>query len=146
MELSFFGDTWRPRLGCSGWKVRAKERFTASWETNTSFPLLIIGNTADPVTPLWNAKKMSQGFKSSVVLTQDSLGHCSLAAASVCTVKAVRAYFQNGTLPKEGTICDVESRIFDGELSVAVAGLDREDRELLRASYELQQNYFVPVL
>ncbi|THH27977.1 hypothetical protein EUX98_g6208 [Antrodiella citrinella] len=144
-QVSMFSEIWYARLGCAGWKVRAKERFAASWETNTSFPLLIIGNTADPVTPLRSAMKMSRGFKDSVVLTQDSLGHGSIAAASLCTAKAVRAYFQNGTLPEDGTVCAVESRMFDEQLSIS-GTLSAEDRKLLQASHELQQNYVVTFL
>jgi predicted esterase len=41
---------------------------------NTSFPMLIIGNTADPVTPLALAKKASTLFNNSVVLTVDTPG------------------------------------------------------------------------
>jgi hypothetical protein len=41
---------------------------------NTSFPLLFIGNTADPVTPLVGAKKMSKLFKGSAILTVDTPG------------------------------------------------------------------------
>lgn len=68
----------------------------------------------------------------------------SFSATSVCTAKVVRAYFQNGTLPEEGTVCGTESSIFgDG---VSAAGLVGEDLELLRASHELQQKSYVPFL
>jgi hypothetical protein len=41
---------------------------------NTSFPILFIGNTADTVTPLAGAKKMSKLFPNSVVLTVNTRG------------------------------------------------------------------------
>ncbi|THH28198.1 hypothetical protein EUX98_g5998 [Antrodiella citrinella] len=145
-EDSIFAENWYIRVGCAGWKVRAKERFTASFETNTSYPILLIGNTADPVTPLANAKKMSKGFKNSVVLTQESAGHCSISATSLCTAKAIRAYFRNGTLPQEGAVCDVQSSIFDDKLSLAGNALSVQDWELLQASRGLQQSYFVPII
>ncbi|TCD64930.1 hypothetical protein EIP91_003427 [Steccherinum ochraceum] len=143
-ELSMFAETWWPRIGCSGWRIQAKEQFKAVRETATSHPLLLIGNTADPVTPLWAARKMSKFFKNSTVLTQNSGGHCSIAATSQCTFSAIRAYFQNGTLPEEGTVCDIQSTIFGDE--VGVSGLANPDWELLRAARELQQNYFVPTI
>jgi len=34
-------------------------------------------------------------------------------------------------------VCDVESRIFDGGLGITADGIDEEDLELLRASYEV---------
>ncbi|KAM6503183.1 TAP-like domain containing protein, partial [Amanita muscaria] len=106
-KISQFADSWASiRLLCSGWPALPKH-FRGPFTVNTSFPLLVIGNTADPVTPLANAKKMSAGFAGSVVLTQDSPGHSSLAAPSTCTAKYVRAYFENGTLPQGGTVCPV---------------------------------------
>jgi hypothetical protein len=36
-----------------GWKIRAKERFTGPFVGNTSFPIMLIGNSADPVTSIW---------------------------------------------------------------------------------------------
>ncbi|KAI5122028.1 hypothetical protein M0805_008019 [Coniferiporia weirii] len=145
-ETSTFADTWLSRSRCSGWDFRAKDRFNGTFEKATSFPLLLIGNVADPVTPLWNAHKMSKGFKDSVVLTQNSSGHCSISATSLCTVRAIRAYFQDGTLPEAGTVCETESSIFGGGLSVNTNALNEEDRRLLQASQMLQESYFVPAL
>ncbi|KAI9730869.1 MAG: hypothetical protein M1834_005587 [Cirrosporium novae-zelandiae] len=103
------GDYWaHTRLSCIGWKTKAKWRFHGPFTGNTSHPLLWIGNTLDPVTPLRNAQKMSLSFPGSVVLQQESEGHTSLTAPSLCTAKAIRAYFQTGQLPARGTICEAD--------------------------------------
>ncbi|KAF5361716.1 hypothetical protein D9758_007284 [Tetrapyrgos nigripes] len=75
---------------------------------NTSFPLLIIGNTADPITPLAAAKKTSSVFPGSVLLTLDSPGHTSAFVPSNCTQQYIGAYFSNGTLPEEGIVCSLD--------------------------------------
>ncbi|KAL9082362.1 MAG: hypothetical protein Q9165_008909 [Trypethelium subeluteriae] len=93
------------RLSCSAWAIRPLYRFTGPYEANTSSPILWIGNTADPVTPLRSAIRMSKGFPGSVVLTQDSPGHSSLAAFSNCTTAFIRQYFQAGSTPPPGTVC-----------------------------------------
>jgi hypothetical protein len=41
---------------------------------NTSFPILFIGNTIDPATPLVGTKKASKLFEKSVVLTINTIG------------------------------------------------------------------------
>ncbi|KAK0457508.1 TAP-like protein-domain-containing protein [Desarmillaria tabescens] len=98
------------RIACSGWKFHREDGFTVGG--NTSYPILFIGNTADPVTPLSSAKKTSSAFPGSVVLTQNSSGHTSLVASSSCTHAYARAYFQNGTLPNDGVVCEVETELF----------------------------------
>ncbi|EJD00017.1 alpha/beta-hydrolase [Fomitiporia mediterranea MF3/22] len=92
---------------CPGWSIRGDDRFKGSFNQNTSHPILFVGNIADPITPLASAFLMSEGFKGSVVLTQNSSGHTSGAANSTCTGKILRAYFADGTLPEEGTVWDV---------------------------------------
>ncbi|KAK0202233.1 Alpha/Beta hydrolase protein [Desarmillaria ectypa] len=100
------------RIGCSGWKFHREDRFTGPVAGNTGYPILFIGNTADPITPLSSAKKTSSAFPGSVVLVQNSSGHTSLAASSACTYAYVQAYFQNGTLPNDGVVCEVETELF----------------------------------
>ncbi|KAL0569858.1 hypothetical protein V5O48_012099 [Marasmius crinis-equi] len=114
-EFSSFGSYFASfRISCSGWsKDIPKAQFRGPIEGNTSFPMLLIGNTADPVTPLEAAKNTSRVFPGSVVLTQDSPGHASLAVQSNCTAKVVREYFVNGTLPEEGTVCPMDGSPFD---------------------------------
>ncbi|KAF9031836.1 hypothetical protein BDZ89DRAFT_1063719 [Hymenopellis radicata] len=108
--ISTFADTIiRVRVGCSGWKVHRKGRPISG---NTSFPLLLIGNTADPVTSLASAKNLSKAFPRSVVLTQDSPGHTSTVAKSTCLYSYIGAYFRNGTLPAQGTVCAVDQELF----------------------------------
>ncbi|KAF7360212.1 hypothetical protein MVEN_00750000 [Mycena venus] len=95
------------RIMCTGWPDIPKRHFQGPVTGNTSFPILVIGNTADPITPLANAKKTSEAFPDSVLLTQDCPGHTSLAAPSPCTQGYIREYFFNGTLPEEDTVCPV---------------------------------------
>ncbi|KLO10632.1 hypothetical protein SCHPADRAFT_916291 [Schizopora paradoxa] len=138
-KISTFADVWGMHVRCSGWKVKGKERFQGNFKHNTSHPLLLIGNTA--------ANKMSKDFEGSVVLTQNTSGHCSISGTSLCTHKAIRAYFQNGTLPEKGTICEAESQIFGSNNlldEVDTSIMSTEDIKLLEAAYTLQQNYFVP--
>ncbi|KAL1651313.1 hypothetical protein SLS58_000652 [Diplodia intermedia] len=97
------------RMNCANWKFRPLYRFTdfkPEFGGDTANPILWIGNTADPVTPLVNAHKMKSLFPGSEVLTQNSPGHCSLAAYSPCTVGYIRNYFNKGSLPAPDTLCE----------------------------------------
>ncbi|KAK1235841.1 hypothetical protein PQX77_000931 [Marasmius sp. AFHP31] len=114
-EVSSFGSIWASwRLICSGWSRSIPKAFRGPISGNTSFPLLLVGNTADPVTPLAGARAVASGFPGSVVLQRDAPGHTYsiLAFPSKCTVEATVAYFLNGTLPEEGTICPLDTPPF----------------------------------
>lgn len=77
-------------------------------------PILFIGSTADPVTPLRNAISNSRNHEGSRVLTQDSPGHCSGPVnPSRCTFEVIRQYFRNGTLPEEGKVCVIDRSPWD---------------------------------
>ncbi|KAJ7760788.1 TAP-like protein-domain-containing protein [Mycena olivaceomarginata] len=119
------------RIMCSGWPDTPKRHFQGPVTGNTSFPLLIIGNTADPITPLQNAKKMSKAFTGSVVLTQDCPGHTSLAGASPCTWGYIREYFLDGTLPDNDTVCPVLGSLFPNP---GATGLQEHEQTVFSAA------------
>ncbi|EEB89724.1 hypothetical protein MPER_12147, partial [Moniliophthora perniciosa FA553] len=83
------------------------------------------------------ALKVSKGFPGSVVLSQNSAGHCSVAAPSLCTARAVREYLVNGTLPEPGTLCPIDGTPFSNATSATPEKRQSleagEDAELLRA-------------
>jgi hypothetical protein len=128
-----FAGIWaRIRLGCVGWKLRpAGLVYNGPFTGNTSAPVLFVGNTEDPVTPIRklfppphifprayqltrcsSAHKMSAGYPGSVVLTQNSAGHCSISTPSLCTARFVRRYFEDGELPPNGTVCEADMKPF----------------------------------
>ncbi|KIP04825.1 hypothetical protein PHLGIDRAFT_179591 [Phlebiopsis gigantea 11061_1 CR5-6] len=109
---------------CTTWPttITAKDRFNGSFTTNTSSPILLIGNTFDPITPITGARNMSAGFVGSVLLQQNSTGHTSLSGFSTCTALAIHAYFANGTLPAPGTVCQPDTTIFQNPANSSAQG------------------------
>ncbi|OBZ70732.1 hypothetical protein A0H81_09435 [Grifola frondosa] len=123
------------RIRCAEWPLTARWRYTGPLEAaNTSHPLLVVSPTSDPVCPLSDAKAVRARYGGAGLLVQNSFGHCSLSAPSLCTAKHVRAYFENGTLPKEGTVCEVDELPFVGAVGAEkVSAMSAEDMELLDA-------------
>jgi pimeloyl-ACP methyl ester carboxylesterase len=90
------------------WPFVARERLTGedfASSTKTKAPILFVGNSFDPATPLRSARTMAAGFEGSVVLEHGGVGHCSMRHPSTCTADAVQRYFVDGALPDEGTVC-----------------------------------------
>lgn len=61
-------------MQCAQWKMVAKERYSGDLSANTRHPVLLIGNTFDPVTPLVSAHNVSAGLEGSVVLQHNGYG------------------------------------------------------------------------
>ncbi|KEF59390.1 uncharacterized protein A1O9_04234 [Exophiala aquamarina CBS 119918] len=139
------GDYWaETRLGCAGWQKHAKWRFSGPFSASTSHPILWIGNTLDTVTPLRNAQHMKTLFPGSVLLQQDSEGHCSPTAPSLCTAKAVRKYFQTGELPLAGTLCKPDIKPFGLQVADGLKRLNAQDSELLDVLMQIARTIPLP--
>ncbi|KAH9895107.1 alpha/beta-hydrolase [Cubamyces lactineus] len=128
-------------LACAEWRVRPKTRWMGPFEAEkTANPLLLISPRYDPVCPLADAQAVHARFGGAGLLIQESYGHCSLSAPSLCTAKHVRAYMTNGTLPAPGTVCEVDELPFIGRTNASkLRAESREDAELLDAMRGLSQ-------
>ncbi|KAK1450347.1 hypothetical protein CMEL01_07683 [Colletotrichum melonis] len=136
---TFAGYWGQIRSACTSWLVRPKWRFTGPFTTpphdaavvegRPAAPLLFMSSRLDPVTPLRNAFKASEGHPGSVVVIQESVGHAAFATGSKCTTKILREYLEHGTVPESGTVCQPDCGPWDGDacesdsLSVNVAPL-----------------------
>ncbi|KAJ3995923.1 hypothetical protein F5050DRAFT_1823248 [Lentinula boryana] len=131
-----------PDGGCQYWAVDGPERYTGPWNATLETKMLIISNTADPITPKSSGLLVNSLMPhSSVIIIQDGPGHCSIFMPSLCTAKIQRGYFA-GEMPKNGTVCPVDVATFPGEESGKhIQALSADDQELLEALKYLEANF-----
>jgi pimeloyl-ACP methyl ester carboxylesterase len=90
---------------CSTWPVRSAHRYAGPWNRRTASPVLVIGNTFDPATPLRGAVVMSQKLGRARLLTVEGYGHTALLNPSACASRHEARYLISGVLPPAGTRC-----------------------------------------
>ncbi|CAI6339917.1 unnamed protein product [Periconia digitata] len=102
-------------MACAHWRMPSKELYEGDlFHVTTKNPVLFIGNTYDPVTPVESARNMSAAFYGSVTLEHFGYGHSSFAQQSACTFRAIRAYFNEGQLPPVNSTCIPDVTLFSG--------------------------------
>jgi len=122
-----FGPMWFP-LGYSGykWSTRSVERLPPFRHQKLRNKILILANTADPITPIVSARLVVKLLGDQAVMVEQlGFGHTTLAEYSSCTEKIVADYVMRGILPrKKETRCKVDNSV--GRLT-ALLSLEDED-------------------
>ncbi|MDI3407746.1 alpha/beta hydrolase [Streptomyces cavernicola] len=90
---------------CNGWPVTG-ERATPEVGAEGAAPMLVIGNTGDPATPVEGAARMSKalGEGVGVTLTVNGEGHGTYGVND-CATRTVNAYLLDGKVPSDGKTC-----------------------------------------
>ncbi|KAI8892108.1 Alpha/Beta hydrolase protein [Globomyces pollinis-pini] len=95
------------------------EHYKGPWNKKFNFPIMIVGNTFDPVTPLKSAKELYQmmneghaGNSNAVLLHHNGHGHCSVGQRSECTRKLQVDYMLRGLLPPKDAVCQPDNPLF----------------------------------
>jgi pimeloyl-ACP methyl ester carboxylesterase len=87
---------------CSVWK--ADRTPLPERDADGSAPILVVGNTGDPVTPLPGAEDMAKDLQSGVLMIWQGQGHTSYPKTD-CVSQAVDAYLIDLTVPLDGLTC-----------------------------------------
>lgn len=94
---------------CSFWPEAAAPYRPGPVVAGGAPPILVIGTTGDPATPLPAAVDASESLGSGVLLTLDGWRHGAYGGGSTCVDKAVERYLAEGVPPADGTECPRES-------------------------------------
>lgn len=91
--------------GCVSWP-RARQPIVDLHPSGTP-PIMVIGNTGDPNTPIVGARHLAAIFPSGRMVTWEGWGHTWLLSGSsdTCMQKLVSTYLTGGGLPPAGTRC-----------------------------------------
>jgi hypothetical protein len=106
------GDTWQEEP-CAAWPADVShDRYTGPWNHPTASPILVIGNTGDPVTPYHNAVAMSRDLARARLLTVNEFGHTENLNPDKCATNYEIRYLETGALPPAGTVCQQHTQPF----------------------------------
>jgi hypothetical protein len=87
---------------CSAWN--ADRTPLPERDAEGSDPILVVGNSGDPVTPLPGAVDMAEELDAGILLTWQGQGHTAYPK-SECVNAAVNAYLIDLTAPLDGLTC-----------------------------------------
>ena len=100
-----FGDVFAWGLtGCGGVQVHSTEK-PSDVHAKGAPPIVVIGTTRDPATPMKWAEDLAAQLDSGVLVRRDGDGHTGYNAGNDCVDQAVEAYLIGGTVPKDGLAC-----------------------------------------
>jgi pimeloyl-ACP methyl ester carboxylesterase len=93
-------------IGCRGWPAARdvpRERIVV--DGVGAPPIVVIGTTRDPATPLEEAKALASQLSSGVLVTRDGDGHTAYHSDNDCIDHAVESYLIEGAVPADGLAC-----------------------------------------
>ena len=99
-----------PRLGgnfaygysCALWPVKQASKVTITGKG--AGPIVVVGTTGDPATPLDSTRKMALGLEQGILIVVDANQHTGYGANN-CVVKAVDDYLIKLVVPANETTC-----------------------------------------
>lgn len=100
-----FGDVFAWGLtGCRGSTTRSSEKPLVI-DGKGAAPILVLGTTRDPATPMKWAVALADQLDSGVLVERDGDGHTAYNSGNECIDTTVEDYLVDGTVPDDGTRC-----------------------------------------
>ena len=100
-----FGEIFAYGLtACAQWPIHTG-REPAPINAEGAAPILVIGTTRDPATPIAWAEALAQQLESGVLIRRDGDGHTGYNAGNECVDNTVESYLVSGKVPKSTVDC-----------------------------------------
>jgi pimeloyl-ACP methyl ester carboxylesterase len=91
---------------CRGWPpARAHRQPPLTIDGLGAAPIVVVGTTRDPATPLEESQALADQLESGVLVTRDGDGHTGYNSGNDCVDEAVESYLVEGKVPPDGLIC-----------------------------------------
>ncbi len=109
----YFGRLWTwASSTCAHWpKAASADAFRGPFNVTTSAPLLVLGNSHDPATPISGARVANSLFAGSRLVELKGWGHGAIGSGS-CIANTMRDYLVSLVLPPEGSTCEPDRPLF----------------------------------
>ena len=95
-------------VGCADWPVDSG-RQPAPITAEGAAPIMVVGTTRDPATPLKWARALASQLDSGVLVERDGDGHLAYGQGNECIDSTVEAFLVSGEVPDETVRCDASS-------------------------------------
>ena len=89
---------------CENWPVRTGRK-SEPVEAKGAAPIMVVGTTRDPATPLVWARSLADQLDSGFLVTRDGDGHTGYQAGNACVDRTVEAYLVEGKVPSGEVDC-----------------------------------------
>lgn len=89
---------------CKDWPYE-NVRTPAPVEYSGSAPIVVIGTTGDPATPVEWATELRKQLGNASLLTWEGEGHTAYGRSNSCIADAVNDYLVDGKVPADNTVC-----------------------------------------
>jgi pimeloyl-ACP methyl ester carboxylesterase len=100
-----FGWWFAAGAGCEGWPWSAHETVDDLSATADAGPIIVVGTTGDPATPLEWAESLAERMPTASLLVLEGEGHTAYGQSNSCIVDTIDSYFVDGTVPASGKTC-----------------------------------------
>jgi len=100
-----FGPFWAyGDVVCAFWPTPAS-RYTGPYTAEGAPPILVLGTTGDPATPVGHARALAEDLSSGVLVVRDGDGHGAYGADNECIDATVDDYLLRLAVPQDGLTC-----------------------------------------
>lgn len=91
-------------VGCRDWPIRSGNE-PGELTAAGSDPILVIGTTRDPATPLVWAEGLAEQLEAGVLVRRDGDGHTGYGVGNDCVDETVEAFLVSGVVPDSTVAC-----------------------------------------